>query len=50
MASGAVAVKQTSYASHPTITMSDHRPVSADFELEVSAPRLSRLSIQGRSV
>ncbi|KAH9848135.1 DNase I-like protein [Lenzites betulinus] len=35
MASSAVAVKQTSYNSHPTITMSDHRPVSAEFELEV---------------
>ncbi|KAI0366527.1 DNase I-like protein [Pilatotrama ljubarskyi] len=32
--SSAVTVKQLSYTSHPTITMSDHRPVSADFEVE----------------
>ncbi|RPD60669.1 DNase I-like protein [Lentinus tigrinus ALCF2SS1-7] len=37
MASKAVTVKQRSYTSHATITMSDHRPVSAEFELEVPA-------------
>ncbi|TFK84297.1 DNase I-like protein [Polyporus arcularius HHB13444] len=36
MASKAVTVKQRSYASHATITMSDHRPVSAEFDVEVS--------------
>ncbi|KAI0752588.1 DNase I-like protein [Daedaleopsis nitida] len=41
MASGAVTVKQRSYASHATITMSDHRPVSAEFELEVPAVNLN---------
>ena len=35
MASRAVTVKQRSYTNHATITMSDHRPVSAEFELEV---------------
>ena len=40
MAAGAVTVKQSSYASHPTITFSDHRPVSAEFELEVRCLRL----------
>lgn len=35
MASRAVMVKQRSYTNHATITMSDHRPVSAEFELEV---------------
>ncbi|KAI0819892.1 DNase I-like protein [Trametes gibbosa] len=35
MASSAVTVKQISYSSHPTITMSDHRPVSAEFEVEI---------------
>ncbi|PIL28841.1 hypothetical protein GSI_08887 [Ganoderma sinense ZZ0214-1] len=35
MASDRVSLEQRSYTSHPTITMSDHRPVSADFELEV---------------
>ncbi|KAH9925009.1 DNase I-like protein [Epithele typhae] len=35
MSSPAVRMKQTSYESHPTITFSDHRPVSAEFELEV---------------
>ena len=39
MTSDAVTVKQTAYACHSTITMSDHRPVSAEFELEV---RLNR--------
>ncbi|TBU57913.1 DNase I-like protein [Dichomitus squalens] len=34
MTSRAVVVKQESYTSHPAITMSDHRPVSAAFELE----------------
>ncbi len=36
MASERVALRQESYTSHPTITMSDHRPVSAEFALEVS--------------
>lgn len=31
-----VPVTQRSYCSHPQITMSDHRPVSADFDLNVS--------------
>ncbi|KAL1948333.1 hypothetical protein VTO73DRAFT_12408 [Trametes versicolor] len=35
MASSAVTVKQASYSSHSTITMSDHRPVSAGFEVQV---------------
>ncbi|KAI0672159.1 DNase I-like protein [Trametes maxima] len=35
MASSGVTAKQTTYTSHPTITMSDHRPVSADFEVEI---------------
>ncbi|KAI0329804.1 DNase I-like protein [Cubamyces sp. BRFM 1775] len=35
MASSAILVKQLDYASHPTITMSDHRPVSAAFEVQV---------------
>ncbi|KAI1792704.1 DNase I-like protein [Ganoderma leucocontextum] len=37
MASERVTLKQQSYTSYPTITMSDHRPVSAEFELEVPA-------------
>ncbi|KAJ8488584.1 hypothetical protein ONZ51_g3464 [Trametes cubensis] len=39
MASSAISVKQLDYSSHPTITMSDHRPVSAAFE--VQAPELA---------
>ncbi|KAI0649768.1 Endonuclease/exonuclease/phosphatase [Trametes meyenii] len=35
MASPGVTAKQTTYTIHPTITMSDHRPVSADFEVEI---------------
>jgi hypothetical protein len=31
-----VGVRQLSYTSHPQITMSDHRPVSADFAVDVS--------------
>ncbi|KLO08776.1 DNase I-like protein [Schizopora paradoxa] len=31
-----VRVSQTTYEPHPEITMSDHRPVSASFDLEVS--------------
>ncbi|CDO76134.1 hypothetical protein BN946_scf184332.g4 [Trametes cinnabarina] len=38
MTSSTVSVKQTSYASHPTITMSDHRPVSAGFDVEPLPP------------
>lgn len=30
-----VSVRQSSYSSHPQITMSDHRPVAADFSLSV---------------
>jgi hypothetical protein len=30
-----VAIEQLSYQSHPGITMSDHRPVSADFIVSV---------------
>ncbi|KAG2754311.1 DNase I-like protein [Suillus brevipes Sb2] len=36
MSAPGVPVTQRSYCSHPQITMSDHRPVSADFELNVS--------------
>ncbi|KAI9060023.1 DNase I-like protein [Trametes sanguinea] len=35
MTSAAVSVKQTSYTSHPLITMSDHKPVSAGFDVKV---------------
>ncbi|KAM5546090.1 hypothetical protein V8D89_000216 [Ganoderma adspersum] len=35
MVSERMTLSQLSYTSHPTITMSDHRPVSAEFELEV---------------
>ncbi|KAI0357724.1 DNase I-like protein [Trametes cingulata] len=35
LTASAATVKQSSYTSHPTITMSDHRPVSADFEVTV---------------
>ena len=35
MTSTVCTVKQQSYTSHPTITMSDHRPISAEFEVEV---------------
>ncbi|KAI8989001.1 DNase I-like protein [Trametes punicea] len=35
MTASSVIVKQLSYTSHPTVTMSDHRPVSAEFEVEV---------------
>jgi hypothetical protein len=31
-----VEVQQLSYTSHPQITMSDHRPVSADFTVDVN--------------
>ncbi|KAG2159338.1 DNase I-like protein [Suillus bovinus] len=36
MSAPSVPVTQRSYCSHPQITMSDHRPVSADFDLKVS--------------
>ncbi|KIK38519.1 hypothetical protein CY34DRAFT_809249 [Suillus luteus UH-Slu-Lm8-n1] len=36
MSAPGVPVTQHSYCSHPQITMSDHRPVSADFDLNVS--------------
>jgi phosphatidylinositol-bisphosphatase len=36
MSAPSVLVTQRSYRSHPQITMSDHRPVSADFDLNVS--------------
>ncbi|KAG1776529.1 DNase I-like protein [Suillus placidus] len=36
MSAPSVRVTQHSYCTHPQITMSDHRPVSADFELNVS--------------
>ncbi|KAH9903242.1 DNase I-like protein [Cubamyces lactineus] len=39
MASPTISVKQLDYASHPAITMSDHRPVSAVFE--VQTPRMA---------
>lgn len=39
MPSAAVRVKQTSYASHKEVTMSDHRPISAVFELAVRSFR-----------
>jgi hypothetical protein len=35
MSAPSVLVTQRSYRSHPQITMSDHRPVSADFDLNV---------------
>ncbi|ETW77518.1 hypothetical protein HETIRDRAFT_105366 [Heterobasidion irregulare TC 32-1] len=35
MSSSFTTVEQTSYTSHPQITMSDHKPVSADFEVEM---------------
>lgn len=35
MSAPGVPVTQRSYCSHPQITMSDHRPVSADFDLNV---------------
>lgn len=34
-----VPVNQSSYDSHPSITMSDHRPVSAVFLVDVSCVR-----------
>ncbi|KAG1740451.1 DNase I-like protein [Suillus paluster] len=36
MSAPSIPVTQRSYRSHPQITMSDHRPVSADFDLNVS--------------
>ncbi|KAG1789123.1 DNase I-like protein [Suillus plorans] len=36
MSARSVPVTQRSYCSHPQITLSDHRPVSADFDLNVS--------------
>lgn len=36
MSAPSVPVTQRSYCSHPQITLSDHRPVSADFDLNVS--------------
>lgn len=36
MSAPSVPVTQRSYCSHPQITLSDHRPVSADFDLDVS--------------
>ncbi|KAI0258569.1 Endonuclease/exonuclease/phosphatase [Gloeopeniophorella convolvens] len=35
MSSPSVKVRQRSYSAHPAITMSDHRPVSADFVVDV---------------
>ncbi|KAG1769780.1 DNase I-like protein [Suillus occidentalis] len=35
MSAPGVPITQRSYCSHPQITMSDHRPVSADFDLNV---------------
>ena len=43
MASERMTLNQLSYTSHPTITMSDHRPVSAEFELEVRFGLLAQL-------
>lgn len=34
-------VHQTKYSGHPGITISDHRPVSADFEVQVSITHIS---------
>ncbi|KAG2058062.1 DNase I-like protein [Suillus hirtellus] len=36
MSAPSVPVTQRSYCSHPQITLSDHRPVSADFDLNIS--------------
>ncbi|KAG1888979.1 DNase I-like protein [Suillus fuscotomentosus] len=36
MSAPSVSVTQRSYCSHPQITLSDHRPVSADFDLNIS--------------
>ncbi|KAF8975889.1 hypothetical protein BDQ17DRAFT_236495 [Cyathus striatus] len=35
MPSAACQVHQRTYTSHPQITMSDHRPVAADFDVDV---------------
>lgn len=40
MHSPACRVNQLSYASHPQIMMSDHRPVSADFSVDVSVSQI----------
>ncbi|KAG2040787.1 Endonuclease/exonuclease/phosphatase [Suillus americanus] len=45
MSAPSVSVTQRSYCSHPQITMSDHRPVSADFDLNVSVVDKQRREI-----
>ncbi|KAG1888407.1 DNase I-like protein [Suillus subluteus] len=45
MSAPSVLVTQRSYSSHPQITMSDHRPVSADFDLNVSIVDKQRCEI-----
>ncbi|KZT05009.1 DNase I-like protein [Laetiporus sulphureus 93-53] len=37
MNSAMVTLRQLSYSSHPEITMSDHKPVSADFQLTLAS-------------
>ena len=39
MAPPDVRVVQVAYRSHPEITMSDHQPVSADFDISVRVGR-----------
>ncbi|KAG1752256.1 DNase I-like protein [Suillus lakei] len=45
MSASNVPVTQRSYCSHPQIAMSDHRPVSADFDLNVSTVDKQRREI-----
>lgn len=35
MGSDAVNVQQTGYTSHPELLLSDHKPISATFDIEV---------------
>ncbi|KAF9484055.1 DNase I-like protein [Pholiota conissans] len=43
-------VEQLSYTSHPQITMSDHRPVSADFEVDMDIYDTAALNANARKL
>ncbi|KAI0074264.1 DNase I-like protein [Panus rudis PR-1116 ss-1] len=50
MCSSVAAVQQTSYASHPSITMSDHKPVSADCDVRIPLVDSEKLDAFVRSL
>lgn len=48
MPSPSISVQQLTYSSHPRISMSDHRPVAADFAVEVRLASLFCVSVLHR--